>query len=217
MMYNYKLVTNGRRFLAYIIDFILISIISSIISNLFITIVHFDASLVSDSKYILDLFSRYLEAIGSSNDEYLLEVIEEMAVFYKQYMLYLLICNFAVLLVCIVYLVIIPKFTEKQTIGRLVSGCKVVTIDNEKPSYTNLIMREIVGFFLFYNVIGFILIIISGIVAYTTGYSLIDKISKTKLVSTKDAEKIYPENEESNDIIDVKIKEEKNDDEYKVF
>ena len=202
-MVSYKNATNGQRFLAYIIDMILIGIITSFITGIIFTI----TGLTND---MLELFTEYMDVMIEYDEAYLnassmaeqqlldeqmaevtLDFIVELTEIFV-IMSYISIPVEAVLYVG--YFIILPKFVSWQTIGRLAAKCKVVADDNSDVEWKHLILREGVGAFLLcYLLGGGLLQLVSGIVALAKGRSMIDYIGGTNLVSTKDVEYIQEE------------------------
>lgn len=187
-------VTPFRRFAIYLIDIGLISVVASLIllGVLYLSGYNFERyNQLSNniSTYYLDLL------LGKSNylvsQEGLNEVYEFIGLYFIREGIRLLI----MLVLTVVYLVILPYFFNYQTLGRLATNSKV--IDNKnidgKLSIGKLVLREIVGTFLFYSVLPFVGFI-SMILAIATGKSLVDRVSNTSMV-IKDK---IPVNEEFN-------------------
>ena len=135
--------------------------------------------------------------------------------------------------IVLVYQVIIPMFWEKQTIGRMAAGVRVMHLtENKKASLGSILVRELIGGFVF-NIL-FVQTLVFPILNYVfsrnRGRSLSDMISKTRLVDYKLAQAqatLFGENFEEpkvkDDFINADYKEvykEKEEDvetEYKVF
>ena len=187
-------VTPFRRFAVYLIDIGLISLVSSLILTLILRFSPFDVDRFNTLQS--NMATYYIDyMIGKSNylftQEGMNEAVEYLTLFAIREGI-----RFGIMLVLFVgYLVILPYFFEFQTLGRMATSTKV--IDNKdidgKLSLGKIIVREIVGAYLFYVVFTFIGFI-SMIFAAATGKSLVDRISNTSLVFR---EKV-PVNEEFN-------------------
>lgn len=209
-MQNVK-ATNSQRFIAYFIDMMIISLLTSLFAGLISTALKFDSS-VADKLYsdlineIVLYISDYTAtsaSIGSIFTEYI-----------KYAGVSMLISACVSLFLVIIYLVIIPMFWEKQTLGRLIMKIKVVDRDLDFVSKKRIILREILGTWLMYLVLPSSTILASVILASSTGRSLVDYIAKTDLVDARElgetvVSSLEPKDEEKqyDDYIDAKFKE----------
>lgn len=209
-MQNVK-ATNSQRFIAYFIDMMIISLLTSLFAGLISTALKFDSS-VADKLYsdlineIVLYISDYTTtsaSIGSIFTEYI-----------KYAGVSMLISACVSLFLVIIYLVIIPMFWEKQTLGRLIMKIKVVDRDLDFVSKKRIILREILGTWLMYLVLPSSTILASVILASSTGRSLVDYIAKTDLVDARElgetvVSSLEPKDEEKqyDDYIDAKFKE----------
>ena len=64
-------------------------------------------------------------------------------------------------LVFVGYLIVLPRFWSKQTLGRLLSKTKVVMIDDKPLTLRASILREFIGSYLLYYCVGTISFIIT--------------------------------------------------------
>lgn len=202
-----------QRFLAYFIDMLIIQVVLQII-------LRFIPAYQNALKAVNDYYSEYLNMTIVDIDS----TIAMYQAFLKSQGISLLV----LLPIYAIYFVLIPYFWQYQTIGRLAMGLRVVKITNEeKVGVKELILREIIGGYLLYHVLGisFIIIIITWVFSSTRGRSVADFIGSTRLINTRIV-KPEPENpiyeKQERDYIDAKFKEvheeqDSNDDQYKVF
>ncbi len=207
-----KLATRTQRFLAYLIDFGLISLIASnLILPFFYKRINFDTSVASSSYGLfLEEFRLYFANDGS------LEVARNALLQYLRVTFTdtLFTILFTVVLLA-PYLIILPKFWSKQTLGRMLTKTKVVKKSGENIDFKDILKRELLGCVLMYvilnNLIGGGFIIASVVLAYIDGRSLADYIANTCLISLKDDEGEYPnapvEANPLDEIIDAKVEE----------
>ena len=83
------------------------------------------------------------------------------------------------------YFVIIPLKWEHQTLGRKIIGCKVYDMDNKALDLKTLIIRELVGTFIFYVVLTTyipLIVILYVVLACKRRISIVDSISKTRMI-----------------------------------
>lgn len=200
-----------QRFLTYFIDMLIISFFVSIFSSLIYMLINYDSQVVLNlTERLTNDLLNYLEGNGT---------IDTIKNTLKQVLKYSLL-EFGIdavlyLILVIVYFVVIPKFWSNQTIGRLIMKTKVIRKDGSELTTKTLIMREIVGTYILYCLIGGILIIISAaLVLIDKGVSLVDKISGTNLISIK-SDDLIRANEKPVDSIDAKVEEVKSDDKFK--
>lgn len=201
----YMDVKSSQRFIAYFIDILIISIISSIILKL-IPFYNQCSAILTD----------YYNDILFSNNV----VLESELIALMKYYLVITGIQYAVLLpLYILYFVVLPLFWDKQTIGRMVMHINVVNMAEEKPSVGSLLLREIVGGFIILRLLSgsIIILVLYWYFSSTRGRTISDMIAKTRLVDTRfinpDADK------EKSDFIDAEYQEanDNNDTEYKVF
>ena len=203
---NYS-VSSSHRFLAFFIDNIIISVSFGIITSFIPTY---------DVTYdrIFEIYKDILANPEAIND------LELMQTFFSSAM-FILGLTFGIMLVLyVIYLVVLPCFWSKQTVGRMIFGVKVVNVDLKKPKLSNLLLREILAGFLIYNLLSYIFLIINAVVTISNGRSIADKIGKTYLVYSR---MIENEDSSNDNVIDAEfntkeINEESNsEEEYKVF
>lgn len=109
----------------------------------------------------------------------------------------------------VLYLVILPHFWKAQTVGRLAMGLRVMTIDEKEVGWKALCLRELVGGFLCYQVLGSIIVlpILTWVYSATRGRSLADMIGGTRLINIHIEKPEEPKSEEQRDFVDAKFKE----------
>ena len=240
----YLRVGSLRRFLVYIIDLGLISIVSSLILIGVLKLINFDTA-----RYDLlweNIYNGYIDyALGRNSYLFSESGINDVYEYARLYMIRWGINIGISFVLAILYLVILPYFTKWQTLGRLVTRTIVISNSGEvKLPLYKVIIRELIGTFLVYIVFGGIIGLISAIIAIVTERSLVDRISGSVLVfdtpvpiqnnedfqsyqqsaysnMENDYEKQYNRNND-NDYIDAEVKEkddksDDSDDEYRVI
>ena len=205
-----------QRFLAFIIDYLVIYFVAFIILG-FIPLYEFH------SKEMLDLYTAFLTTVDLTDLTLAINLLKSS-----------LIC---LGLMCVVYIplmviyqIVLPIFWDKQTLGRWVAGVRVMKLaSDEKPSVGSLIVREIVGGFIFNTLFiqSLVMPILNYMFSRNRGRSLADMISKTRLIDyklAKQQESIFGttfEEPKKEDTIDAEFKEVYKDEEveteYKVF
>lgn len=216
---------SGKRFLTYLIDMFLIGGVSQLILSLF----PIYRSLLKNSQ---TLYSQYLNSLTDTG------IID--STIYSEMLLNAMkiqgISMLVILPIMFLYLVVLPMFWKPQTIGRLATGVRVLTIDEQAPSWKNLCLRELVGSFIFYHVLSssIIVLIITWVFSATRGRSIADFIGGTRLINIRMILESNSTAEEKRDYVDaifkdvdsdsssVKEQEKKepasnNEDDYKVF
>ena len=184
-MQLYNRATSGQRFLAFLIDLLVVGAVIGSISLLFLFLTGFDfvAYNAAQTEYITD----YVSYIQFGTDEYY-ESFQKAVQEYYSYTLHLFIVVDIVALVAFIpYFVILPLYWSKQTVGRMVMKIKVISHKGKvKVSVKQLILREIVGTWLIYVGSYFLfsgfIIVISGIFSAFGGRSIVDLIGGTDLV-----------------------------------
>ncbi len=122
-----------------------------------------------------------------------------------------------------IYMVILPYFWDKQTVGRLILKVKVVNEDETKPSFLTYLIREVVGGVLInlLNVFFFVIAIINIVFISKKNYTIGDMISKTKLIRYDEESKAIKESivDSDDDILKADTNENKiesNVEEYEI-
>ena len=186
-MQAYIKASNGQRFLAFLIDGMLISAAAFGLMFAVLAIFHYDFSRYNE---LIDKISEtYYNYLRTGNNELLIEFENMAREFMGLYMIRIGIYYAMVALIILLYLVVLPYFWQYQTLGRLFARVKIIYRDNNlRPSFGRLVLREIVGTFFFYYIINFILVLISGILCLSSNRSLVDMVSRTELVYYKPVE-----------------------------
>ena len=203
-----------QRFIAYLVDFILIQLVTSFILSLI-------PAYGDNMTLILDFYRDMMQGNITEDLEVLNAVMKGAA---KVLGIMMLIQ----IPIYVLYLVVLPYFWQKQTLGRWMMHVKVVSLTEEKVKIPNLLLRELVGGYLFLNILsGFLVFpLLYWYFSATTGRSLSDMVGKTRLVDslvTRSFEEESAEKPFQNDYIDAVVeeapaKESKDEDtEYKVF
>lgn len=179
--------TSSKRLLAFIIDFFILSLVTSLLSiaaYYMLNIPSFATDYSNAQSNFIEALSNYYASNTNSNYDALMQSFET----FGKYFLVNHIIDMCIQVILIpTYFILIPMFWEKQTIGRFALGLKVVRNDNElsKVTIKNLLLRELLGTLLLYGIIGGPLILVSGIISIFTGRSLVDYIGKTNLIDKR--------------------------------
>ena len=203
-----------QRFLAFIIDAIIINIVAS-------TILMFIPAYSQHSEVVVNGYAELMNMVDVNIDQ-LINLLKSAFI-----IIGLHVAVFVPLM--LIYQVIVPMFWEKQTVGRMVAGVRVMKLNSfEKPGLGSLLVRELVGGYIFNTLLSstFVLPLLNYMFSRNRGRSLADMISKTRLVDYKLAqmmgleEEIIEEN--NNDFINAQYKEVHQEDEevetdYQVF
>ena len=203
-----------QRFLAFIIDAIIINIVAS-------TILMFIPAYSLHSEVVVNGYAELMNMVDVNIDQ-LINLLKSAFI-----IIGLHVAVFVPLM--LIYQVIVPMFWEKQTVGRMVAGVRVMKLNSsEKPGLGSLLVRELVGGYIFNTLLSstFVLPLLNYMFSRNRGRSLADMISKTRLVDYKLAqmmgleEEIIEEN--NNDFINAQYKEVHQEDEevetdYQVF
>lgn len=220
---NHSKATKTQRFVAYLIDFLVIDICVGLLSYGVRSFIHFDADMVvSMQNNFLEKFIDYFLEPGTENKSTMISYFQS---YLKYYFTNLGITWGVSLFVVGIYLVIIPMFCNAKTLGRMAMKVEIVQKDGSKVTKKNIIMRELVGTLLFYVFLGsFSIFLATIILVTTTGRSLVDFIGKTNLVSmtgqpqNPNSGQWYkePSKEEFIDAEFKEVKEDPSDDEYHI-
>ena len=203
-----------QRFLAFIIDAIIINIVAS-------TILMFIPAYSQHSEVVVNGYAELMNMVDVNIDQ-LINLLKSAFI-----IIGLHVVVFVPLM--LIYQVIVPMFWKKQTVGRMVAGVRVMKLNSsEKPGLGSLLVRELVGGYIFNTLLSstFVLPLLNYMFSRNRGRSLADMISKTRLVDYKLAqmmgleEEIVEEN--NNDFINAQYKEVHQEDEevetdYQVF
>lgn len=170
---KYNNATCGQRFGAYLIDMIIISLVSSLILMLI-------PAYQTQSDILLENYNALLDMSTEIDETIFTNIIRSGAC--------IIGINMAVMLpLMTIYFVLIPCFWKQQTIGRAALGLRVVTLNEEEPKWTQLCVRELVGGYLIYQVLGnsFIVFIVTWVLSANNGRSIVDYVGKTRLVNVR--------------------------------
>lgn len=202
------LASKFQRAITYIIDFFIISTVVTLLSQLIFLILPIDMRMM-DFHYemILEEFDNITNAILDESTYDYGAMFNHFGEYLKYAGISMLVNGLLYLIMVVGYLIILPIFWDKQTIGRLVTKVKVVSVDGNNPSTKQIILRELVGSWLLYLVIGGPLIFISAVIALAKGRSIIDYIAKTNLVSLLEEVKPVESNDNNNDYVEASFKD----------
>ncbi|MDE7384410.1 MAG: RDD family protein [Anaeroplasmataceae bacterium] len=208
---------SSQRFIAYLIDYILISLLVSFVLSL-IPVYNQSADAV------MNYYKAFLE--GTMSDD-----LSELANVLKHAGIVLGLKLLLEIPVYALYLVVLPYFWEKQTLGRWAMHLRVISKNESKAKLTNLLLREMVGGLVLLNLLSssIVIPILFWYFSSTTGRSLADMIGGTRLIDDRYINQDFLDEEpifEEKDYVDAsftEIKEEpkeepaEEDTEYKVF
>lgn len=219
---NYSNATCGQRFITYLIDFIIIEMVAGLI-----------ASAIPAYSQNMNIFQEDMGILVNQiyNGSLDMLLYQEMMRAYFAYTGILLLIS---LVVTFLYLVVLPYYWPKQTVGRLAMGLKVINLHNNEPvSFGKLALRELVGSFLLYRILSSTLIIalLNWYYCASRGRSFADMIGGTRLVYVRgvvEEENYYSENSSNHDYVNAEFHEVKqepkeeskdnsSDNDYKVF
>ncbi len=212
---KYRNVSCTHRFLAFLIDnLIVLSVVNLIL--------HFIPFYREQSKFFLDSYWKFLQDTTGS-----LTILQDL---YKSMIATIGIHMLVALPLFFLYYVVLAYFWEKQTVGRLLVGVRVITYyDSQKPTFSRFLLREIIGGYLCLTVLGngIIIYIVTWILSANSGRSLVDYIGGTRLVYAKgipvNSEDEYGKSREDDEYIEAEFKEtapkdtEKIEEDYRVF
>ena len=197
---GYKTVTNGKRFLVFLLDFfflgLLTSIIVMVIEMIFIGSVEGYISYNDASIRLQEAFYNYLLSDVDNVEAFLAEYEAVM----PSLMLYVTTNFITTVVLFVLYFIVIPMLNPKcQTLGRLICKVRIVSTNTKDLSKGRIVGRESMSF-LCYQLIP-IVGLISGIMALSNQESLVDKASKTRMVNDEVIDDTFD---------DVEFKDEKN-------
>ncbi|MDE7213617.1 MAG: RDD family protein [Anaeroplasmataceae bacterium] len=214
---KYLNATSFQRFFAFLIDSILISIVGGIILALI-------PAYNNSREIVMEFYKSFTAGAIEDDLEVLIQILKHACIvsglnILIQIPLYLL------------YLVVLPYYWEKQTLGRWAMHLKVLSKDESKAKLSSLILREMVGGLLLLNILSssIVIPILFWYFSATTGRSLADMIGGTRLVNTRYVNEVFSEDPsyENRDFVDATFKEVKEetpaeevkeeDTDYKVF
>lgn len=173
-----------QRFLAFLVDSIILSVFAIGISSLIFMIIGFNYSAyqAARSEFATN-YLMYISYGGNYQQSYELALNE----YYKYSLVFYSIVDSLYLVGIIGYLVILPKYWEKQTVGRMLLKIKVIGRTGDvKTGTRRTIIREIVGtwliYIVFYSFVSGFIIVISAIMILLSGRGIADRISGTDVV-----------------------------------
>ena len=164
---------SSQRFIAFLIDYILITIVVSFF-------VSFIPAYNKSAAVIRDFYQLYMDGDITG-------VINQAQNVMKHAGIALGIQLLFDIPIYTLYLVVLPYFWSKQTLGRWAMHLKVVSKDENKATPVNLILRELVGGLLLLKLLSssVVIPILYWYFSATTGRSLADMIGGTRLIDTR--------------------------------
>ena len=166
MLKLYNKATAMQRLLAFIIDGLILGLFVAGISALIFIAIGFNYNAFSAARSeFLTNYMLYVVYQGGYRESYIL-ALNEYNNFSK---IFYLVVDSVFLIGILLYLVLLPRFWDKQTVGRMIAKVRVINHAGEiNPSLKRILVREI--------------ILISGIIILISGRSVVDRISGTDLV-----------------------------------
>ena len=167
------------RCLAYFLDYMIVGFISEfILGSIIYPIINLDPSLLETK------LNAFIESVYSGVIDY--EVVNQIMILCFTIIGLTLAVTIPLV---IIYFCIIPMFWDKQTIGRMACGLKVVRVSDEgKVGFGWLLVREVIGGYFLTYLFGGSLVIPIVITIYCSinkGRSLADYIGNTRLINVK--------------------------------
>lgn len=207
--------TKLQRAMTYFLDFLIIEIIVSLLCQLVYLVLPIDRSLVTTYENLLvEETEKCMTALASGSNYDVQRLYDILFTYLKHSLVNFAIVSSLYLVLVVGYLVILPMLWDKQTIGRLVMKVKVVSVDGSPVTKKQIVIRELVGTYLFYCIIGGPLILATVIIASMKGRSLVDYVAKTNLVTTLEVEVPECQDNDNNDYIDAEVKDINTNDDY---
>lgn len=199
-MYNNA--NTSKRFIAYFIDYFIINFVSSIILPII-------KPYANALEQISEILKRYFNT-GNLTES-------DITIFFNNYSTVFIISSIVTLILIILYFVVLVNIWKKQTVGRALLHLKVVDKIEEKPTISQLLLREVVGGFLILNIFSFTIIIpiLYWYYSANRGLSISDMIAKTRLIDT-DSHIIFKDDYINTSYKDLNEQSEE-ETEYKVF
>ena len=184
MLKLYNKATTGQKFLAFLVDGLILSAFAIGLSALIFFLMGFNYSAYTAARSeMMTNYVLYISYGGNYEQSFNLAASE-----YNKYSLvFYPILDSMYLVGIIIYFVVIPHFWEKQTVGRMLLKIKVIGRTGDvNAGLKRTIIREVVGTWLFYvvsySLLSGIVIIISGIMILMSGRGIPDRISGTDMV-----------------------------------
>jgi uncharacterized RDD family membrane protein YckC len=230
---KYVYATKIQRFVIYLIDFVLLTVVAQYIAYGVETLCGFDRTMMDTySKNILMELMATSSGKAASTDMLNMYVSK----YFQYFMVDLAFKLIFDLILVVVLLILLPKYWGGKTIGRKAMNCKLVDKKGHDATIKHYALRELLGTFVgycflgaFFGVVG----LISFILILATSKSLPDLISGTCMVvadpiKKEEPKEVLKENEVKPDYTEVKNEETQeedddsqdkysiNDDDYKI-
>lgn len=212
---DYMNARSSQRFLTFIIDFFLIQFVVAFI-------VSFIPAYGTGMDYVMEFYKAILQGEMIDDMEILSEVLKNL------FMILGIIIAVQIPVYCL-YLVVLPHFWKKQTIGRMATHVRVIAKDGTEAKVYQLLLRELIGGLLLLNLLSgfFVIPLLYWYFSVTTGRSLADMIGGTRLIDTQSFSLEEEPDKETRDYVDAEFQEapieeepepsSEDDSEYKVF
>lgn len=153
-----------KRILAYLIDILLISFIVSLISYFIPESDSYKTATVEFTDVISDYTDKKID-----DDEYLEKLNNISYTLNKES----IASSVIAVVVYIIYFVVVPYYSNGQTLGKKVMKIKIISNKNKKLSMNNFLIRALIIDSILSSIIGIILILVLSKSTYLTSYNFI--------------------------------------------
>lgn len=200
---KYSRATVGSRFLSFVVDIFIVTILSTIILSFMINLFLKESSMLFTS-----LLEQYVTQLNMGAD--VTKTYNELIAVMKPLAGYTLL---SMLIVWIPYFCILPYFWSKQTVGRKLLHLQVVSVRTEaKPSIYSIFARELIGGYLLLMVLSSFLlfpVVLNLVFCIFYGKSMADIVGGTLLVDVRYQNQPHPQDnfESHNEYVDASFKE----------
>ena len=158
----------GKRVLAFIIDMVIISFVVNIFSNIKLLNPYVDKyNETSNELFTYVIQNGYTDLISKS------EKVEKYIYDLSYYGIYLSIIN---LIVVFLYFVCFQYFNKGKTLGKSIFNIKIISNDNKKLKFKQILIRSIIVNSIFTSLLSIIMIIVFKDNNYNTYTSLIEML-----------------------------------------
>lgn len=167
-----------QRFLSFLVDYLIIRFLVTFTLNPFLKLCKFDLTSYTNAyNNFLDTVKNYYS--GNSTTA---ELMKTLSTYMDYYYIVALVTLGLTFIYVLLFLVIVPIIFKGKSFGRMAVGLEIVDKNNEPAKISKIILRELLGSFVFYYFLGWIGGLISLILLLTQKRSIADVISKTETV-----------------------------------
>ena len=181
----YVKATFGKRFLCFVIDYVLLRVIVTLLSIAFLAMINFNFRAYNDSMTeMIQSYSNYA-TYGSS------AYLDSFKMAFNNFIPYAIKYYLTNIVVSIIiffpYFIVLPYVWKRQTLGRKITNTKLITHTGKKNiGISNILRREILGTWFLYYIsslfLSGVIFIVTAIIYFVSGRTLIDLIGGTDLV-----------------------------------